>query len=64
MRVGVVRGSDGLIEHGAGLIDGALDAGFDYRLAREALAIAHADVRGEDNCIGRVDGGLRDRLII
>ena len=64
MGVRVVSGSDGLVEHGAGLIDGAFDAGFDYRLAGEAFAVAHADVRGEDDRIGRVDRGLGDRLII
>ena len=64
MRVGVVRGCDRLVEHRARFIDGAFDARLDNRLAGEAFAVAHADVRGEDDRIGRVDRGLGDRLII
>ena len=62
-RARVVRGRDGLADHLVGLLDAALDAGADDRLAREALRLAHVDVGGEDHGVGVVDDARRHRLV-
>ena len=52
---GVVGGPQGLGEHHVGLVDRALHPGGDDRLAGEPLAVADADVGGEDDGCGGGD---------
>ncbi len=56
--VGVVGVAEGLGDHRVAVVDRALDAGGDDRLAGEPLPLAHPDVDGEDH--GR---GCRDRVV-
>ena len=52
----IVRGGNGFGDHLGGLVDRALDAGCDDRLAREAALVLDADVGGEDDGVGAGDG--------
>ena len=60
--VGVVGVAQGLGDHGVAVVDRALDAGGDDRLAGEATAVAHPHVDGEDHGRRRGDGLGRKRL--